>query len=769
MRHFTLLPIAASVWCITSIACVEVEDINDNNRNGNQQVDIPKDLFTIPATIPNPANDDEYFFNYRLTNLSHDTEPFIKETFGSILTFGQEGFWEHVAYTSCAVGFSTNLPALSIIEYGKTTGYGQRTAQNESYFYQHLHYMKGLEADSTYHYRILAQDYDGNQIASADHTFTLQKLTGDMIRIPQDMEGDAPYFLTQGNGKYVLTQDLTVPALAININAHNVDLDLDGHTIVYDDGQPTVVVNVWTDYAYNDYATAGIRAGLWNKTNFRIRNGTIRQGRNGGKGFVPVYLNHMGDTYNEIAGITVDFYGENMGGMVTSNGHVHHNVVYDRGTTIDDRHMGIRAIATAAASSRPDNDFSFNSLRRFRHMGMGSTSGKISHNELYSDSFATNSFALCAGDNVEISDNKIFGMGYLPIGIGWGSDMHVRNNFIYMRGFAPTRRSEEYARNSSIAGMRITDGNVKNLLYEDNVVVLKPEDGCTQARGIWGFNTADNENIVYRRNTIKVEALPGNLTNPEYGVASGTTGNPTAYYNGDVNYALSAVTINERSRNAPEGTPIPSPVIFEDNRLIGNVNLVTIGEGYGICHSVWMYRTRLEKIEHDSEFFRPVRLGFWYWDTQNNRMLDTECIGFDQSEMTPYFFGGTGKMEIRYGENKTLTLKDSKGAPIANKTITLATTPDDGYSQTLRTDANGRLSFDLLTMRHYKYGDSLDMETYGIHGKAGTPARTDYLQYTFSVEGYQSQTISPAMLKSADHLTLSVPFKNLSPYFMPNL
>ena len=583
---------------------------------------------------------------------------------------------------------------------------------------------------------------------SGDHTFTPKTLTGDIIRIPEDMEGDAPYFLTQGNAKYVLTQDLTVPALAININAHNVELDLDGHTIIYDDGAPTVAVNVWTDYAYNDQATAGIRAGLWNKTNFKILNGIIKQGRNGGKGFVPVYLFHMGDTYNEIAGLTVDYYGENMGGMVTSNGHVHHNVVYDRGTTIEDRHSGIRAVATAASASRPDNDFSFNSLRRFRHMGMGATSGKISHNELYSDSFATNSFALAAGDNVEVSNNKIFGMGYLPIGIGWGSDMHVRNNFIYMRGFAPTMRSEEYGRKSAIAGMRLTDGNMKNLLYEDNVIVLKPEDNCVQARGIWGFNAAGNENIVYRRNTVKVEAMPGNLLNPEEGVRPGHP-DPTKYYNEEVNYALAAVTFSERAGNSPEGTPIPGPVIFEDNHLIGNVNLVVIGEGYGICHSVWMYRTKLEKIGHDSEFFRPVRIGFWYWDTKNNRMVDTECTGFNESEMTPYFFGGTGKMDMRYGESKTLALKKTNGTLLANQRITL-TTPDDDYTQTLQTDGNGKLTFDLLTVRHFKFGNSLENG-----GAAGTPSRTDYQQYIFSVDGYRPYSISLTQLKNSDSITLS--------------
>jgi hypothetical protein len=708
----------------------------------------PKDLFSPPRAIANPKNDDEYFFNYRLANFAPSTEPLIMETFGNALVFDETGFWEHNSYTSQAVGFTTNLPAISIVEYGETADYGQVTAQSESYFYQHLHYITGLEYGKTYHYRLVAQDCDGVTITSADHTFTPKQLTPDVIRIPGDMEGEPPYTLVQSNAKYALTQDLVCPAMAINIKAHNVELDLDGHTVVYDEEPSTVAGSG----IYDETATFGIRAGLWNFTNFKILNGIIKQGRNGGagvagQGYNPLFLNHMGITCNEIAGITVDYYGDNIGGMVTGNGHVHHNVVYDRGTGIDDRHTAIRAISVAQDYSDPNTVFAFNSLRRFRHWGIGSTSGKVHHNELYSDSFDTNSFALGAGDNVELSNNKIFGMGYLPIGIGWGSDLHVKENFIYMRGFAPNRRSAEYSRNSSIAGMRLTDGNMKNLLYEDNVIVLKPEDGCTQARGIWGFNAVNNENIVYRRNTVKVEAMPGNLKNPEKGVAASDS-NPVAYYNDDVNCALTAVTFSERAENFPEGSPVASPVIFEDNHLIGNVNLVVIGEGYGICNSVWMYRTRLEKIEHDSEFFRPVRLGFWYWDSRNNRMVDTECAGFDESEMTPYFYGSSGKTEIHYGESKTLVLKNSSGTPIANRRFTLST-PDDDYTQTLQTDGNGRVAFDLLTVRHFKFGNSQENGSV-----AGVPSRTDYQQYIFNIEGYKQHTVSLAQLKNVDELKI---------------
>ncbi|MDR2411215.1 MAG: hypothetical protein LBD88_01025 [Candidatus Peribacteria bacterium] len=66
-------------------------------------------------------------------------------------------------------------------------------------------------------------------------------------------------------------------------------------------------------------------------------------------------------------------------------------------------------------------------------------------------------------------------------------------------------------RSSSIAGMRVTNyygEEFKNMLYENNTIVLKAENGCYLARGIWTTNGTLDSNIVYKNNTIKVEAMP---------------------------------------------------------------------------------------------------------------------------------------------------------------------------------------------------------------------------------------------------------------------
>jgi hypothetical protein len=315
-------------------------------------------------------------------------------------------------------------------------------------------------------------------------------------------------------------------------------------------------------------------------------------------------------------------------------------------------------------------------------------------------------------------------MGDSPIGIGWGSNLHVKDNFIYMWGYSPTKRFDEYARKSSIAGMRVTnyDNDVfENMLFEGNIIVLKATDRCSLARGIWTTNGVQDRNILYRHNTVKVEAMPDNYQ---------PNGTFPMYYNDDVNNAVAAVTVQG---GAWVSEAIPDALVFEDNRLMSNVNHIVIGEGYGISSGVRFYRTTLEKIVHDSDHghFAPVRLGFWYWNTLKNRMIDTKLVGITEDEMTPDFYGGTGKMEVFYGERKTFQFFDRSGRPLADKTVTL--TIDEGVTQTGQTDAQGRAAFELLSVRHFKFGNSQENG-----GTTGTPDRTDYREYAFEAEGYHS-------------------------------
>jgi hypothetical protein len=151
-----------------------------------------------------------------------------------------------------------------------------------------------------------------------------------------------------------------------------------------------------------------------------------------------------------------------------------------------------------------------------------------------------------------------------------------------------------------------------------------------------------------------------------------------------------------------------------------------------------MYRTKLEKIEHDSESFRPVRLGFWYWNTLNNRMIDTELINLNEQDMIPHFFGNDeGYMEMYYGQTCELLITDASNTPLRNTEITVETV---GSTTKLRTDNIGKLKPDLLTVRYLR--------------DKGVNRFTNYQSYTFRVEGYRAYTISVAQLKTATTLKM---------------
>ncbi|MDR2063756.1 MAG: hypothetical protein LBQ02_03120 [Candidatus Nomurabacteria bacterium] len=694
-----------------------------------------------PILKPSPdpvTNPDDWFFNYRLTSLAETTDQLVQTTVGDSLEIEPNSRWVYPSYNSASIGLSTTKSTLTRIEYGET-GYTHQTAVSDSYYFNHLHYLTGLQENTTYHYRVIYQDRAGTVKATPDQTLTTKQFTTET----KLTKADFPLQITT-SGTYVLTEDVTSDGLGINIKASNVVVDLNGHTLVYDNAPPTVAKSPTSGWQYIEEASYGIRAGLWNFVNINIYNGTIKQGANGEAEMAPLFLYHMGNTKNEVAGVTVDYYADSTAGMRTSSGNIHHNVVYDRGTEISDRHAGLRALHAGA-----DSQVIYNSLRRFRHRGIDCDGAncEVAYNELYSDSYDTNSFAIGSGENHLIHDNKIFGLGYLFIGIGWGNGMTAQNNLIYGRCYAPNVRSEEYGRPASVAGMRVTDfyeeGFSKGMLVENNTIVLLAErspvgdTGCNMARGLWLSNgiKSPTNSMIYRGNTIKVEALPSNYDATKSSV----------YYNGDVNNVLAPISMQGGAWTSEE---IATAILFEDNHLIANVNHIVIGEGYGIGSGAKLYRTTLEKIEHDSEFFRPVRLGFWYWNTLGNKMIDTTLLNFDKSEFAPpQFFGGSGKMDIEYGFTTSPQFVDQFGNLLASQTIT-AQIDGDKIIQ-ITTDADGRAHFEVITAKYYKYGNSL--EDGGVHG---APSQIEYQNYQFSLAGYQPNIQPTVSLKTAHQIIL---------------
>lgn len=70
------------------------------------------------------------------------------------------------------ITWTTNEPATSQVEYGTTATYGLSTAVNTSLDTTHTQVVAGLDANTTYHYRVRSADAAGNSATSGDFTFT---------------------------------------------------------------------------------------------------------------------------------------------------------------------------------------------------------------------------------------------------------------------------------------------------------------------------------------------------------------------------------------------------------------------------------------------------------------------------------------------------------------------------------------------------------------------------------------------------------------------
>ena len=689
-----------------------------------------EDDFIIPIPIADPKTPDEEFFNMRLQFFLPETEPLIKETFGSGLRFDPEAFWEYNSPYSRAVSFATNLPTLAMIEYGLDQNYGLTTSQTESYFYQHLFYLTGLEPGNSYHYRIKVKGSDGQFMVSEDHSFTTAVLSPDLIRIPQDLaDKSLPYKLTVANAKYLLTKDVSAPNGGIVIKASNVELDLGGHTIVYDNEFNPIANefnNLYYEIRYNEDFTFGIRSGLWNLYRQNIFNGSIIQGKNGGSGiygygYNPIMITHVAG--QEIAGVTVDFYGDNINGIdIDSEAYAHHNLVYDRGSEIDNRHLQMRAIDVIAGTG---GAIAYNSVRRCRQTGIAGAN-ECSGNEVYGDSFSTNSYLLDYCSDSVSTGNKIFGLGYNPIGIGGGKTANAtaRDNFIYVHAYAPSQRDQEYDRLSSAAGFRwqiyyddqYTGASWDNNLFADNVVVAKAWPGAANVRALWVSQNQYAKGNRLENNIVKVEAMSDDISSQE---------SISCFTCIDVN---SMDEILYDPANIADFAPT-SEVLFTDNRFITNMSFLVLGTGYATGANAFLYRNKFEKISSFESHYIPLRLGWWYYSALNNKIIDSiEGPGVDLG-LPPLknTDNATCHLALDIGiSSRRAYLDAATGLPLAGRTVFWQL--DGGESGTFTTDGKGEADREWITTKNeYKPGDPESLMMPQIHNTT----------LIFTVAGYE--------------------------------
>lgn len=539
-------------------------------------------------------------------------EPLTYQLPGKTLAFEKDGEWRHVSEDSAVIAVETNLPAKVVIEYGPTTAYGSKTEEVDWPHYVHVRTLRELAVGAAVHYRVVATDERGNTIQSEDQTFTPAKVKNAVY-----IKGDepTPIVLSDAGKTYVLKGDINADGTALSVEVTGVTVDLNGHTITYNNAAATKDDSLQRSFgALAVNGAQGIRCGYSARQSAKVFNGTIRQGSGkGGYGSVPLLMRGT-----EVAGVTIDYYGTQVSGIKGELKLAHHNVFIDRGSELTNRHQGVECIAGT-------QDIHHNLILRARQRGIEALSNsKIEHNEIYVDSCATNSFGIMyyKSQHAATTGNRIFGTGYLVIGIGTVSegvgDIKVSRNFINLQSTAPDNRWAEYGPQSGAYCVRVTWGG-ENIEYADNVLVSKGRDGGMM-RGVWFCPGKKIENVVFRNNTIKV--LAENAKSVHWG----------------------AIVISG------EDTPDVKPGLFENNTIISNFCNVRLGEAYGAGRNVRFVGNTFVKAAEPAHDYATVICGFYTFGNNGSIFLDSKLEG--GANLTKPRWEGTGENGYAVGHMK---------------------------------------------------------------------------------------------------------------------
>jgi len=604
------------------------------------------------------------FNNFAIQNFGAEKEPLIYEKFGNTLKFLSDGDWVYPSERSAAIGFETNLPSKTYIEYGLTSSYGQTTQDQteERYFYLHL-----------------------------DRTFTTRSTSG-VIHIPQDVSGP-PYVLNQAGATYVLTQDITAEDTAFIITASNITLDLGGNTVIYNN----TAKDIKGDWLYcRNNGEYGIRS--QNNTDLKIFNGTIRQGSNSGGcndsgiSFNPIYIN--GGNNDEIAGVTVDYSGSQLSGIFNhwaGNTHeVHHNIILDRGTIITNRHQGQAAIAYGGGEANVQNAFVHHNLvKRARQYGL--KGNNFEDNEVYLDSVATNSFGISGtirsdGYGYSARNNRVFGTGYHPIGFDWGNQLDIRDNFVHMQGQGPKQQpNADYGNQEEMAGIRLTQyGNAHqpyyNNVYENNLIVIKGLQcnslGCSDGKGVHIFSDPDVQNLQFKNNIVKVMADDTFIVNK-----------------GD------AAPIVTEGKGDVTGE---APVFYLDNILISNITNIQFGSNYGGGSNHRFIRNTLVKKGSRSDYATFRFDDFIYYNKNNKDLIIRDNLYEGGASQDNVKFSSSGQV-LTFEWTLNVRVQNSSGNPVSGVSIAIK---DKNGNQVASgtTNSNGDYSVPLKQYIHRQSG-----------------------------------------------------------------
>lgn len=175
----------------TNVSCTSVVDYGTTSGTYGEShgLDNTSSLNTTHSvTLKGLTANTTYYYRVKgrdqfgnLTTPSTERAFTTGSTAGSITGVTKSGSQSKDVITGqITIGWNTNTASSSYVEYGQTDAYGSESGQNDSVT-SHSVTLKGLTANTTYHYRVKSIDTEGRVYVSADDTFTTGETTDSSI------------------------------------------------------------------------------------------------------------------------------------------------------------------------------------------------------------------------------------------------------------------------------------------------------------------------------------------------------------------------------------------------------------------------------------------------------------------------------------------------------------------------------------------------------------------------------------------------------------
>jgi hypothetical protein len=390
-----------------------------------------------------------------------------------------------------------------------------------------------------------------------------------------------PYIASTPNTEYILDGDITANSTAITVTANYVVINLNGHTITYNQVSPGEGVNI----------------GAWNKHHVAIVNGSIIQGAamsegdQYGRGNNPVTTFNNGTSYTvaylQAANLYVRYGGRDVGGIICAgdNGLFEENTIedtYEFGT-LKNRHQGVPALTGTKNITAHFNLYRNNTIKNSRHRGIDVGDDSETYgNHITTRAIATNANGIGTGtQNILVHHNTVIARGEHSIGIAFGgtstplllSSIEIHSNYIDAK---TTALGTEYGGSGNPDPATIYSGN-----------------NAAGFRSTWGgngINFHDNTIIVSSDSdylgTYSPTGAPARINAPARGLMVMLLNGETATFQNNTITALDKDGTGDAKGIAVTGYGYGdggnnSGMVFRGNTVTSNLLNVALGDAYG--------------------------------------------------------------------------------------------------------------------------------------------------------------------------------------------